>query len=137
MVRPILAAATSRLPESKLHCEGENRIGEMETFYARLLNLPSPWQVTKVKLDAGGNRVDIWLKEKPGSRFACPECRRLAPVYDHAEENVWRHLDTCQCHTYLHARLPRVRRRIRASFRYSLVPGAHDDDTGFRLAQDL
>jgi transposase len=29
-------------------------------------------------------------------------------VYDHAEERVWRHLDSCQFMTYLHARAPRV-----------------------------
>lgn len=29
-------------------------------------------------------------------------------LYDHAEERAWRHLDTCQFVTYLHARPPRV-----------------------------
>ncbi|OGB93544.1 MAG: hypothetical protein A2Z31_08990 [candidate division NC10 bacterium RBG_16_65_8] len=29
-------------------------------------------------------------------------------VYDHTPEQVWRHLDTCQCRTYVHARLPRT-----------------------------
>src|SRR5262249_20466106 len=28
-------------------------------------------------------------------------------VYDHGEERVWRHLDSCQFQTYLHARPPR------------------------------
>ena len=27
---------------------------------------------------------------------------------DHAEEQVWQHLDTCQWRTYVHARLPRT-----------------------------
>ena len=30
------------------------------------------------------------------------------PLYDHAEERAWRHLDSCQFQTYLHARIPRV-----------------------------
>jgi transposase len=30
------------------------------------------------------------------------------PLYDHAEERAWRHLDSCQFQTYLHARPPRV-----------------------------
>jgi transposase len=29
-------------------------------------------------------------------------------LYDHAEARVWRHLDSCQFKTYLHARVPRV-----------------------------
>jgi transposase len=29
-------------------------------------------------------------------------------LYDHAEERVWRHLDSCQFMTYLHARPPRI-----------------------------
>ena len=29
-------------------------------------------------------------------------------LYDHAEERAWRHLDSCQFKTYLHARPPRV-----------------------------
>jgi len=110
MLRPILAAADALLPIS---VPFEDRLvkpmGEMEGFYAKLLELPSPWQVTKVRLDARGCRVDIWLREARGNRFACPDCGELSPVYDHAEESVWRHLDTCQCQTYLHARLPRVR----------------------------
>ena len=32
----------------------------------------------------------------------------LLSCYDHARERVWRHLDTCQYQTYLHARIPRV-----------------------------
>jgi transposase len=32
----------------------------------------------------------------------------MLPTYDHAEEREWRHLDTCQFLTYLHARTPRV-----------------------------
>jgi transposase len=43
-----------------------------------------------------------------GQRFACPECGRELSVYDHLAERVWRHLDSCQFLTYLHARPPRV-----------------------------
>jgi transposase len=32
----------------------------------------------------------------------------VRPGHDHAEERVWRHLDTCQYQTVLHARVPRV-----------------------------
>ena len=43
-----------------------------------------------------------------GAKWGCPECGRTVPLHDHAEERPWRHLDTCHCQTYLHARLPRV-----------------------------
>ena len=38
----------------------------------------------------------------------CPECGQEHAVYDHSAERVWRHLDSCQFMTYLHASLPRV-----------------------------
>ena len=30
------------------------------------------------------------------------------PTFDHADERTWRHLDTCQFQTHLHAEIPRV-----------------------------
>src|SRR5262249_34128828 len=55
-------------------------------------------------------RVDVWAEHPRGTRFACPQpgCRRQLFVYDHAEERAWRHLDSCQFLTFLHARPPRV-----------------------------
>jgi len=41
--------------------------------------------------------------------WKCPECGTLAPLFDHAEVEKWRHLDKCDCLTYVHARLPRVK----------------------------
>jgi len=77
-------------------------------LYAALLRLPKPWHVREVKLDLASERVDVWLEHDPKAKWSCPECARPAPVYDHAEEAQWRHLDTCDCLTYIHARLPRV-----------------------------
>ena len=37
----------------------------------------------------------------------CPECGEAAPIHDHKERR-WRHLDTCQYRTILHARVPRL-----------------------------
>jgi transposase len=55
------------------------------------------------------NRVDVWVEEAAGSKWNCAECGKGAPLYDHAEERVWRHLNTCQCQTFVHARLPRTK----------------------------
>jgi transposase len=78
-------------------------------FYEALLGLKDPWKVTKVELDPAASRVDVWIKDRSGVKWSCSECRRKASVYDHSEERVWRHLNTCQFGTYIHARLPRVK----------------------------
>lgn len=78
-------------------------------LYTKLLGLKHPWSIAEVKLDIDKNRVDLWLKDAPGVKHPCAKCGKLVPVYDHAEERVWRHLDTCQCETYLHAKLPRTK----------------------------
>lgn len=78
-------------------------------FYGQLLGLPEPWRVRKVALDIAAGRVDVWVEEAVGTKWNCPECGKGVPVYDHAEERVWRHLNTCQCQTFLHARLPRTK----------------------------
>lgn len=77
-------------------------------LYAALLRLQKPWYVREVKLDLSCERVDVWLEHDPKAKWNCPECGRPSPVYDHAPEAQWRHLDTCDCLTYIHARLPRV-----------------------------
>jgi len=78
-------------------------------FYEALLGLKDPWKVTKVELDPAATRVDVWIKDRSGVKWSCSECGKKASVYDHSEERVWRHLNTCQFGTYLHARLPRVK----------------------------
>lgn len=78
-------------------------------FYGQLLGLPDPWRVRKVGLDIAANRVDVWVEEAAGAKWNCPECGKGTPLYDHAEERVWRHLNTCQCQTFVHARLPRTK----------------------------
>jgi transposase len=64
--------------------------------------------VDRVNLDVKGQRVDVWAEHSEGAAWACPQCRKRLPLYDHAEERTWRHLDSCQFQTHLHARIPRV-----------------------------
>lgn len=82
---------------------------DVVTLYERLLQPPAPWRVVRVELSPDAKRVDVWLEHAPGVPVGCPECGRSGPVYDHTEERTWRHLDTCEATTWLHARLPRVR----------------------------
>src|SRR3989441_2840991 len=78
-------------------------------LYRQLLGLESPWTVTRVELAVKTQRVDVWADHPEGERWPCPECATPLGLYDHAEERAWRHLDSCQFQTYLHARPPRVR----------------------------
>ena len=77
-------------------------------LYGQVLGLTAPWQVERVDLDVAGQRVDIWVEHPPGVAWNCPRCGRALTCQDHAEERVWRHLDTCQFQTHVHARIPRV-----------------------------
>ena len=80
-------------------------------LYQQLLGLVEPWTVTGVELSVERGRVDVYVGHPRRTRFGCPEpgCEhRELPVRDHAEQREWRHLDSMQFLTYLHARPPRV-----------------------------
>jgi transposase len=81
---------------------------ESVELYRQLLGLSEPWTVERVELDVARQHVEVYGGHPAGQRLACPECGRGLGVYDHTAERVWRHLDSCQFLTYLHARLPRV-----------------------------
>ena len=81
---------------------------ESVELYRQLLGLSAPWTVERVELDVAKQHVDVHVSHPAGQRFACPECGQKLAVYDHLAERVWRHLDSCQFLTYLHARPPRV-----------------------------
>lgn len=78
------------------------------TLFETILGLQAPWGVSRVALDTPGERVDVWVTHTAGTRWPCPDCQQTLATHDHAEERVWRHLDTCQYQTHLHARVPRV-----------------------------
>lgn len=77
-------------------------------LYRQLLGLTTPWTVERVELDVAREHVEVYVGHLAGQRFGCPECGRELGTYDHLAERVWRHLDSCQFLTYLHARPPRV-----------------------------
>src|SRR4051794_29317989 len=77
-------------------------------LYRQLLGLEAPWTVTRVELNAKDQRVDVFAEHAAGTRWPCPECGAQLAGYDHAAERSWRHLDSCQFMTYLHASPPRV-----------------------------
>src|SRR5213593_3504574 len=77
-------------------------------LYRHLLGLAAPWTVRSVELSIQEQRVDVWASHAEDVRWPCPECGTTVRLYDHSEERVWRHLDSCQFLTYLHAQPPRV-----------------------------
>lgn len=81
---------------------------EIEDHYALLLGIHSPWEISSVDLNMAGNRVDIEIEYTNGSGI-CPECGEECPKHGDRERRTWRHLDTMQFSTYLHAQLPRIK----------------------------
>lgn len=76
-------------------------------LFETILGIGAPWQVARVDLMTDEKRVELWLAHE-ATRWPCPECGTLLAGFDHAEERTWRHLDTCQFETHLHAEIPRV-----------------------------
>lgn len=81
---------------------------ESKELYQHLLGLSDPWTVERVELDMAKMHVEVYAGHGSEARFVCPECGQALSVYDHSPERVWRHLDSCQFMTFLHARPPRV-----------------------------
>ena len=77
-------------------------------LYQHILGLKSPWSVTEVRLDMENQQIDVHVAHPAGTRFDCPDCGRALACYDHAPARQWRHLDSCQFKTILHAAVPRV-----------------------------
>ena len=80
---------------------------DIEEHYKSLLYLGEDWRVERVKHNMKHKRVDIWLAHSRGE-VRCPECRRPGTYYGSEPERTWRHLDTMESLTVLHAAAPRV-----------------------------
>jgi transposase len=76
-------------------------------LYRRILGIEAPWYVKSVDLKLEAGEVHVQLAHKAVSDWPCPECGCPCKQYDHQPERQWRHLDTCQYQTILHAEPPR------------------------------
>lgn len=76
-------------------------------LYQQILGIQSPWRVIDVDLQHDEQAVDVFVDIEAGAELCCPECGRPCPGYDRRKRR-WRHLDTCQYKTMLHADVPRV-----------------------------
>lgn len=79
-----------------------------ESFFNILLNLDDDWVVEKVITDVKLGEVSIKIKCLL-KEVEDIETDDLCPVYDHAPERRWRHLDTLQYKTFISCSLPRIR----------------------------
>ena len=84
------------------------RRAERVELYRQLLGIEAPWKVERVELSEGEQKVEVTVGHARGLRWPCPECGLELGLYDHGEERVWRHLDSCGFTTWLKARPPRV-----------------------------
>jgi transposase len=78
-----------------------------QQLYAEILGIQAPWFVDRVELKLGDGEVHVHLEHQGVEQWPCPECGEACRQYDHQPERRWRHLDTCQYRTILHARPPR------------------------------
>jgi len=112
---------------------------QVDEFYEHILGIEQPWEIADVRLDKPSSIVHVELTHESGIRWKCPCCERSLSTYDHVEERRWRHLDTCQYETWLHARIPRVKcpehgvKQVRVSWaepgsRFTLLFEAHAID---------
>ena len=80
---------------------------EDRELYRRILGLEAPWYVASVDIQSNPREVHIHLAHQEVAEWACAECGAASQLYDHQPERQWRHLDTCQYRTILHAEPPR------------------------------
>jgi len=76
-------------------------------LYGRILGISAPWHVERVDLQRQQGEVHVYLVHEDKPEWPCTECGASCPLYDHQAERQWRHLDTCQYRTILHAAPPR------------------------------
>ena len=76
-------------------------------LYGRILGIAAPWQVERVELQLKQGEVHVYLAHENKLEWPCAECGASCALYDHQAERQWRHLDTCQYRTILHAAPPR------------------------------
>jgi transposase len=76
-------------------------------LYAQILGIIPPWRVERVELQLERGSIEVYLEHDEGIGWPCPECGQECSLHDHQPERQWRHLDTCQYQTILHAQPPR------------------------------
>lgn len=82
-----------------------NGTGSLVTLSTRFEQGGLRVERVELKLEAG--EVHVYLGHGEQGKWPCPKYGALCRLYDHQAERRWRHLDTCQYQTILHAEPPR------------------------------
>ena len=90
----------------------ENLVMQDCELYGRILGIAAPWRVERVELKLQQGEVHVYLAHDDKLQWPCAECGASCVLYDHQAERQWRHLDTCQYRTILHAEPPRSECRV-------------------------
>src|SRR5260370_40871714 len=93
--------------ERRKWCRCGNRGMQDRELYRQILGIEKPWFVERVELKLDEGEVHVYLEHGEVASWACPDCGSKCKLYDHQPERQWRHLDTCQYETILHAKPPR------------------------------
>jgi transposase len=75
-------------------------------LYQQLLGLAEPWYVEAVRLDLKAQEVEVKVAVRE-QVWGCPECECRMHVHQW-DSRRWRHLDSCQCKTFIQAEVPVV-----------------------------
>ncbi len=79
----------------------------LNEHYQLILGDTDPWVVSDVHLDVEHLVNELKLAVKPGTVWACPQCRSRMHIKEWRTRR-WRHLDSCQFKTILEAAVPLV-----------------------------
>lgn len=77
------------------------------SLYEQILLITKPWFVEHVELDKASDTVHVYVTCNFDTVLRCPVCDKKCSRYD-SRKRTWRHLDTCQFQTKVHADVPRT-----------------------------
>jgi len=83
-------------------------MNDFAQHYSLLLGLNEDWLIKHVDLDIARQQVEIQLEHNTQCKPCSPQCGLPRPLKNHADERIWRHLDTMQSQTTIVARIPRT-----------------------------
>ena len=71
-----------------------------------MLGISKPWFVDDYDFNKEKGHLNIFINLKGNIILTCPECKNSCPGYD-SKPRKWRHLDSFQYQTFIHAEIPR------------------------------
>ena len=72
------------------------------------LDLGKDWIVDQILLNIDKQSILLYVSHS-GEELTCPETGEKTMLYDHTQEQVWRHLDLWEYKCFIHCQVPRVK----------------------------